>query len=245
MSIFKSLLFWTSSILFAILMFPITVLIWLISYPFDRERIMVHWWLTFQGVVLCKSSLLWDIKIEGREKAKRDETYIIISNHQSILDIILITCLRYRMRWISKIEVFKVPVLSWSMKMAKYIPIVRGDNESKELMLDESIKSLRKGISIMLFPEGTRSSDGMIRDFRKGAFQIAISAKLPILPILVDGTGKVLPKKGIVFSGGYLLKLKVMDPVYPSDFGTEDPVELAYRFKNKMESTLNIMRKES
>jgi 1-acyl-sn-glycerol-3-phosphate acyltransferase len=243
MDIFRSLLFWFFSITFAILMFPLTVLIWLFSFPFDNERIPVHWWLTYQGVVLGRCNFLWKIKIEGREKARKGETYVIISNHQSILDILLITSLRCRLRWISKIENFRVPLLNWSMKMAKYIPVERGNPDSKIVMMEEAVRTLNKGISIMMFPEGTRSVDGNMMDFKKGAFQLAIMTGKPILPVIIEGTGKVLPKKGIIFSGGQLLKIKILDPVYPASFSTDDPEELASRFKKRMESALDEMRK--
>jgi 1-acyl-sn-glycerol-3-phosphate acyltransferase len=245
MELLRSLFVWFFSVLFVILMFPLTFLIWSFNYPFDRECIIVHWWLNFQGIVLTRFNLLWKLKIEGREKAKKDETYVIISNHQSILDILLITCLRLRLRWISKIENFRIPILNWSMKMAKYIPIDRGNPESKAVMMEEAIRSLKQGISIMMFPEGTRSKDCTIQDFKKGAFEMALSTKKPILPVIIDGTGKVLPKKGIIFSGGYLLRVNVLDPVYPESFGITDPEELASKFRKIMETALNEMRREA
>jgi 1-acyl-sn-glycerol-3-phosphate acyltransferase len=245
MEVTRSLFVWIFSILFVIMMFPLTVMIWLVCFFFDHERKMVHGWLNLQGIVLCRCSLLWKIKIEGREKTKKGETYIIISNHQSILDILLITCLRYRLRWISKIENFRIPVLNWSMKMAKYIPIDRGNPDSKVVMMEESLRSLKQGISIMMFPEGTRSKDGRIMNFKKGAFQMAMKADKPILPIIIDGTGNVLPKKGIIFSGGYLLSVKVLDPVYPESFCTEDPEELASNFRDIMEKALDGIHKKT
>lgn len=245
MEIVRSLFVWLFSIIFVTILFPVTALIFIISYPFDNERAIVHWWLTFQGVVLCRCNLLWKIKVEGREKALNGETYVIISNHQSILDILLITSLRFRIRWISKIENFSVPILNWSMRMAKYIPVDRGNKESKEVMMEESIRTLKKGISIMMFPEGTRSKDGRIMDFKKGAFQMALNTGRPILPILIDGTGKVLPKKGIIFSGGYLLKIRLMDPVYPQSFSSSDPEELASFFRHKMKTALSEMHRET
>ena len=109
-------------------------------------------------------------------------------------------------------------------------------------MMEEAVRSLKNGISIMMFPEGTRSKDGSIQDFKKGAFQMALGTKKPILPVIIDGTGKVLPKKGIIFSGGYQLRVRVLDPVYPQDFGTTDPEELASRLKCIMEVALNEIR---
>jgi 1-acyl-sn-glycerol-3-phosphate acyltransferase len=226
-------------------MFPFTVFIRVVSFPFDKEGIMVHWWLTIQGIVITRVNMLWSIRIEGRNKAKPCETYVIISNHQSMLDILLITSLRYRLRWVSKIEIFRVPLLGWSMKMACYIPIDRGNSESKAIMMGKSLTSLQKGISVMLFPEGTRSIDGVMRDFKKGAFQMAIETKRPILPVVLDGTGKVLPRKGFIFSGSHPLRVRVLDPISPENFGTTDPVVLAEKLKNIIESDLQKMRNEN
>jgi len=179
---------------------------------------------------------IWKISIEGREKAVKGTTYVMISNHQSILDTILLTCLRYRFKWISKIENLKVPVLGWYLGMAGYIIVDRDNEKSKETMLADSYNCLKKGISLMIFPEGTRSRDNQIGVFKRGAFELAIKANVPILPILIDGTGGVLPKHGVVFSSGHHLKIKVLDPVQPDSFDTENPYDLAIKIQALMRS---------
>ena len=111
----------------------------------------------YQSLVISFLIPIWTIHIEGREKALKGATYVIISNHQSILDILLINCLRYKFKWISKIENFNVPVIGWYLRMADYITVDRGNEESKAEMLERSFTCLKRGISIMIFPEGTRS----------------------------------------------------------------------------------------
>jgi 1-acyl-sn-glycerol-3-phosphate acyltransferase len=244
MDILKSLAVWFIGIFYIGLLFPLTFLIWLVVLPFDRHRKVMHWMLTYQGFILSLILPVWKIKIEGRKKAKKGTTYIIISNHQSILDILLITCLRYRFKWISKIENMKVPVLGWYLLMAKYITVDRGNKESKEEMLEKSFHCLREGTSIMLFPEGTRSTDGEIGFFKRGAFQLAISANKPILPVLLDGTGGVLPKHGLIFKSGHKIRIRVFDPVMPEAFNTSDPDILALNFSNFMAAALKQLRAE-
>lgn len=109
----------------------------------------------------------WKINIAGREKVLKSSPYVIISNHQSILDILLINCLRFRYKWVSKIENIKVPVLGWYIRMAGYITVNRGDKDSKDNMMEKSYNYLERGISIMMFPEGTRSVNGEIGFFKE------------------------------------------------------------------------------
>jgi 1-acyl-sn-glycerol-3-phosphate acyltransferase len=238
----KSLFVWIFGLAYTIILFPVSLIIWVLLYPFDQERTITHWWLVIQACLLTKLIPIWKISVEGREKARRKIPYIIISNHQSILDILIMNCLRLKFRWISKIENYKVPVLGWYMRMAKYIAVDRGNKESKAEMMEKSVESLRKGISIMMFPEGTRSRDGEIAPFKLGAFQLALMTDKSILPVIVDGTGGILPKHGLMFSSGNKLKIKVLDPVHPGTFGTADPEELASKFRSLMIDELKKMR---
>ena len=167
---------------------------------------------------------------------------MIISNHQSMLDIIIINCLRYKIKWISKIENFKVPVIGEYLKMADYIIVDRENDDSKAEMLGRSYNCLKKGISIILFPEGTRSLDSEIGFFRRGAFQLALQADVPILPVIIDGIGGILPKHGFIFGSGFQIKIKVLDPVLQKDFGTDIPENLALKFSQLMESELTRIR---
>lgn len=244
MDLFKSAVIWMLGVSFLVLFFPLTFLVWLLSLPFDRERTLVHLVLTWQACLISNLVPVWKLKIEGRNKASRNTTYIIISNHQSILDILLINCLRYRYKWISKIENLKVPVLGWYLRMAAYITVDRGNKESKEAMLAEAELCLRKGISLMIFPEGTRSADCEIGFFKRGAFQLAITTGIPILPVIIDGTGGVLPKHGLIFGGYHTIRMRVLDPVPPSAFATTDPDQLALNFQTLMKEELGHLRSD-
>jgi 1-acyl-sn-glycerol-3-phosphate acyltransferase len=225
-----------------VILFPLTFIIWLLVLPFDRERFVVHWILMYQSLILVKLMPIWKIKIEGREKAVKGTTYVIISNHQSLLDILLINCLRLRFKWISKIENIKLPFLGWYLRMAGYITIDRGNEESKMEMLEKSSGCLKRKISIMLFPEGTRSLNSNIGFFKRGAFQLALEAQVPILPILIDGTGGILPKHGLIFNSGHHIKIRVLDPVMPESFGTDNVDELAARFNSLLVDEMKKLR---
>lgn len=244
MEVIKSLIVWIIVILYMTVTFPLTFLIWLIVFPFDRKRSVMHWMLIYEGTILIKLIPIWKITIEGRNKAKRKRTYVIISNHQSIIDIVIINSLLYRFKWISKIENMKVPFIGWYLRMADYITVERGDSGSKEKMMERSFECLRSGTSIMFFPEGTRSTNGEIGFFKRGAFQLAIGTQKPILPVVIDGTGGILPKHGLVFSSGHNIKIRVFDPVEPQSFGTDDPDILAAKFNIFMIEGLKKLRAE-
>jgi 1-acyl-sn-glycerol-3-phosphate acyltransferase len=242
MDILKSVIVWLIGICYIAITFPLTLIIWLLALPFDREKSIIHMFLMYQSLVLSFLIPIWKIRIEGREKAVKGTTYVIISNHQSLLDILIVNCLRYRFKWISKIENFKVPVIGWYLRMADYIIVDRGNEESKTEMLERSYSCLKKGISVMIFPEGTRSTDNEIGFFKRGAFQLALQADVPILPVLIDGTGGVLPKHGLLFGSGHHIRIKILDPVNPTDFGTDIPENLAFKLSLLMTTGLKELR---
>jgi 1-acyl-sn-glycerol-3-phosphate acyltransferase len=242
MDIVKSIIFWLVGIIFMLLVFPLTFVVWLLVLPFDRDRKITHGMLIYQSWILLWLMPIWKIRVEGRKKAVKGTAYVIISNHQSILDILLINFLRYRFKWISKIENMKVPMLGCYLRMADYITVNRGDKESKEEMMEKSYQCLKRGTSIMMFPEGTRSVDREIGFFRRGAFQLAISTHRPILPVLIDGSGGVLPKHGLIFNTGHKIRIRVFDPVTPESFDTDNPDMLSLKFSSFMTEALKELR---
>lgn len=245
MDIIKSLWVWFSSVVFILLAFPVAVLLWLISLPFDRRRRLNNRWMIFQGIVLTKMNPFWKVIVEGREKIDHKQAYIIVANHQSMLDIVVFNMLYHRLRWVSKIEIFKVPLVGWEMRMVKYIALERGNKHSVVRMMDECVSTLRDGISIVIFPEGTRSLTGEIGKFKTGAFQLAVKTDKPVLPVLIDGTGDILPKHGMIFRNHRVVRLKVLDPITPGQFITGDPEELAARVQSEMATALHGLRNTS
>ena len=243
MDVLKSVIVWLIGVSFVAVTFILSFIAWLITMPFDRNRSVIHWMLTWESIVLSHIIPIWKINIEGREKAVKGATYVIISNHQSMLDILLLNCLRYKFRWISKIENMKVPFIGWYLRMADYIVVNRGDEDSKNEMLEKSLNKLKNGVSIMMFPEGTRSLNSEIGFFKRGAFQLALQANVALLPVLIDGTGGILPKHGLIFGTGHKIRIKVLDPILPETFNTDTPEDLAMKVSIFMSSELNVMRK--
>lgn len=144
-------------------------------------------------------SILWvsciRVKVNGfqPEWAKRPNIYM--SNHQSNFDIpVLLSALPVQFRWLAKAELFKIPIFGSGMRGAGYISIDRSNRKSAFRSLIQAAKMIRNGTSVMIFPEGTRSSDGQLLSFKKGGFVLAVDAGVPIIPIAVSGTHEIMPK---------------------------------------------------
>jgi 1-acyl-sn-glycerol-3-phosphate acyltransferase len=245
MNVIKSIWVWLSSITFILLAFPVAVILWLLSLAFDSRRLMNNQWMVIQGIVLTKMSPFWKVITEGREKIDHKQAYIIVPTHQSMLDIVFFNMLRHRLRWVSKVEVFRAPLVGWEMRMTKYIEVIRGNKSSVIKMMEKCVESLQEGVSIVIFPEGTRSLTGAIGKFKTGAFQLAVKTDKPLLPVLIDGTGGILPKKGgVIFRNRRIVRIRVLDPIFPGQFGTGDPEELAARVQSLMVAAMEEMRSE-
>ena len=113
--------------------------------------------------------------------------YVVVSNHESFVDILLISHLPTEMKWMSKVEMLRIPLVGWMMRLARDIPLTRSDSGSRSAALVASRERLDSKVSVMIFPEGTRSKTGELRDFHAGAFKLAIDAQVPILPLAVLG----------------------------------------------------------
>ena len=222
-----SVVFWTFVVVTSLLLFPVALVIFLMTYPFDPQRRALHQFTCFWASLYTWFSPLWRVHVENRDRIDPHTTYVMVANHLSLLDILVLFRLFTHFAWVSKVENFKVPVIGWNMRLNGYIPLVRGDPESAGQMMAQCRAALGRGTSIMMFPEGTRSRDGRVQRFRPGAFQLAIETSTTILPILITGTGDALPKRGFVLQGKHRIGITVLDPIPPSAFASDDPRQLA------------------
>lgn len=211
------------------LFFP-ALFIWLVTLPFDKRKIILHQYTCFWGALYTWTTPSWKMHVIDRNKFKRDRLYVVISNHQSQLDILVAFNLFRHFKWVSKAEIFRVPFVGWNMYLNRYVRLVRGDKESIEQMMKVSEERLREGSSVFLFPEGTRSEDGNVKKFKPGAFILAHKLKIPILPIAISGTKKALPKHSMNYHGTHNLYMKVLDEIPYEVFANlsiEETAELA------------------
>ena len=226
-----STLFWAFLVASSALLFPIALAIWAITLPFDPRLRALHLFTCFWASLYTWANPAWPVRIAGREKIRRGEAYVMVANHQSLLDILVLFRLFVHFKWVSKIENFRIPLIGWNMHLNRYIPLRRGERSSVVQMLARCRETLAAGSSVMIFPEGTRSPDGRLRAFKPGAFVLAQSTQRPILPIVVEGTASALPKRGFVLQGRHPIRVTVLDEIAPESFAHESPEELALRVR--------------
>jgi 1-acyl-sn-glycerol-3-phosphate acyltransferase len=144
-----------------------------------------------------------NIVIIGSEHLKEGETYIYASNHSSLFDIpVILSALKDNIRIMYKKELEKIPILGWCLKVSPYISVNRSDPRDAMSGLEESLNSIREDVSVVIYPEGTRSKDGSLGSFKRGAFFLASRSGKPIVPIAIIGTNKILPSRSFEFSRG-------------------------------------------
>jgi len=143
------------------------------------------------------------VKIRGKENINKKQSYVFISNHQSQFDILsIVATLGIQFRWVIKKEIMKVPLFGYALYKSRNIFVDRSNTERAKESIHRGLERLPDGVSVMVFAEGTRSPDGRLGKFKKGGFNIAQDKGFPILPVTVNGSRRVLPKKSFVFYPG-------------------------------------------
>jgi 1-acyl-sn-glycerol-3-phosphate acyltransferase len=179
-------------------------------------------WLRRLARVSTRLSPTWHFTVEGKgppDIAQRP--YVVIANHESSADPFLLSFLPWDMRWVAKEELFRVPLVGWLLRLAGEVPIRRGDKDSAERMMAICRDTLAKGLSVMIFPEGTRSRDGELLPFKDGAFQLAIAAQVPVLPVCIEGTRACLPK-GSPWLGNADASVRILSPIPTAGMSPDD-----------------------
>ena len=238
-----SLYIWTFMLVTILPLFLLYCIIWLVVLPFDRKKLVTHCFTIGWTRLYLAINPGWRIQIEGMDRIDKMKHYILISNHQSIIDIALLLQLRVNFKWVSKIELAGFPFVGWVIWMNDHILVRRGDKQSVVQMSEACKRSLSEGFSIFMFPEGTRTSDGEIKPFKEGAFVMAKDNGIPILPVVLDGASKALPRKGFWFKAGQLFTIKVLDAIPAETVNELDLQELIHHARNKMISELIAIRK--
>ena len=193
--------------------FIIACMIWLLTAWFDHQRVILHYFSSFWATLYLWIMPSLRITIHGRDKIKSNQTYVIVSNHQSQLDILVVYRLFFPFKWVSKAENKNIPIIGWMMKLNRYIIVQRNDLSSIRKMIRDCQKTLASGMSVYIFPEGTRSETGKIAHFKQGAFILAKKSNVPILPIVIQGTYNALPKHSIVIHGSHSIDIHILDEI--------------------------------
>lgn len=218
MSYVLSALYLVWVMILSIVLFPIAVIIRIVTTPFDRSLIVLNYFSHLWGALYFWTNPFWSIKIIGRDKFVANQPYVIISNHLSTIDVLAASLLFTHFKWVSKIENFKIPFIGWTMFLNRYVAIKRGGISSIKNMISQSKAHLENGSSVFIFPEGSRSNDGQLKSFKTGAFKIAQEMQVPIMPVVLTDTDKAVPKSSLHFKGHQKISVEVLEPILPHQY---------------------------
>ena len=234
-SIIRSIIIWIYILLTIIVFSPLFIITWAFTFLFDKRLYLLSNVALFWGSVYTRLNPLWNVHVIGKDKIKKEDSYVIIANHQSLEDIIVMYRLGKPFRWVSKAEVFRIPVFGWLMNLSRDIKLKRTSKASIKKMLIDGEKALNLGCTLFIFPEGTRSKTGKMGNFKEGAFKLAQQSKKSIIPVIIYGTNDDLLSKLGIFKGNHNVTLKVLNEIPYSDFKDIDTSELSKQVKGIME----------
>lgn len=171
------------------------------------------------------------VRVNGLSNIQPDKSYIYMANHQSNFDIpVLLGYLPVQFRWLAKAELFKIPLFGRAMLGAGYVKIDRFNRQSAFESISTAARRLKDGVSVMIFPEGTRSRDGSIHKFKKGGFVMAIESGVPILPVILKGTWPIMAKSSLRINRGDV-EMEIAEPIDTTGYSMERKEELMDRVR--------------
>ena len=226
-----------------LLWLPMMAVGWLVTAPFDPPRYWTGYLFRKLPVVHQRLNPLWTFTVSGTLPENPRNPYVVVSNHESFVDILLISHLPWEMKWLSKKEMFKIPVAGWLMHLAKDIQLDRKDPRSAAAAMKLCATRLSQRVSVMIFPEGTRSTTGNLLPFKDGAFRLAIETGVPVLPLAVHGTSTAL-KPHDWRQGHSDAEVRVLAPVSTEGMTMDDLPELKTRVRAEIIEALRTMGRE-
>jgi len=237
-----SVYIWTFIIITMLPLFLLYFIIWGLCYAFDKKKAVTHYYTVLWTRLYLTINPYWKICIKNTEKIDRSKKYVMVSNHQSIIDIALLLQLRINFKWVSKIELAGVPFVGWVIWMNDHILVRRGDKKSVIQMAEACKRTLAAGTSVFMFPEGTRSRNSELNPFKEGAFIMARENEVPVLPIILDGASKALPGKGFWFKVTQTFTVSVLDTISAETVACLDLAHLIDHTRNQMMQELENIR---
>jgi 1-acyl-sn-glycerol-3-phosphate acyltransferase len=239
-----SLWSWLVLVVCILLWFPLLVLVRLFTFPFDRGRYVPGYIFRRIGPAMATLNPLWRFRYSGTLPSNPRRPYVVVSNHESFADILLISHLPWEMKWLSKAELFRIPVMGWMMWLVGDVPVRRGFGPSAVEAMARCREVLRNRVSVMIFPEGTRSKTAELLPFKDGAFRLAIEAGVPILPLALSGTGTALRKHDWRF-GKSVAEVKVLEPIETTGLTLDDVSVLKARVREIIVKARDSLAKSS
>ncbi len=228
-----SMLAWVVIALVTVYWFLLILALYLVHPLADPDRRIIHQLTTLWGRSLLALSGV-RVEIYGRERLPKSQPVILMANHQSYVDVPVLFLIHYPFKWMADAGLFRIPVFGWSMGMAGYIPVWRGQARSGMKALERARRWLAKGISVFIFPTGTRSHTGVLGRFQTGGFRLAVSTGTPIVPVVVAGTRPFLPRGSWVFRPVRRIQIHILEPIVPSSTRPQEIRRLARKVREEM-----------
>jgi len=208
-----SLFIWIAGIVITASAFLASVVIKFLPLPIPNREKLVHaqcfWW----SDTLIALNPFWKLDIKGLENIDPSQTYVVVANHQSLGDIIIIYQTHMYFKWVAKKELLKVPFIGGLLWVNDHVLVARDELGSIKEVYKKASAHLKSGVSMLFFPEGTRSATDEMGEFKNGAFKLAIKEKRPILPVFIGGTREAIPKGGFLFKTKVQGRLVVLPPI--------------------------------
>lgn len=210
----------------SIFFFVVNFTVWFLTVFIDRRLVVLQQLTCFWAAFYTYIIPTWRIRVSGRDNIHTGACYMVTCNHQSQLDILVLFRLYFHFKFVSKSDIFKIPLIGWNMYLNRYIGLKRGDKESIAKMMKDS------------------SRDGRIKDFKLGAFTLAKEKQVPILPIVVTGTKDALPKHQMKTHGVHQIRIRVLPEIPSTAFKDLSVQETADMVRNVMIEGLDKLEED-
>lgn len=218
MKLFRSFLFYAGLVISTLYLGTAAVAVGYITKRQELAHLVGRLW---GNVNLWTAGV--SVKVAGMDHINPKTAYVYAANHQSWFDIFAVLGkLPVQFRWLAKEELFRIPVLGQAMASIGYIPINRSDRRKAFESINIAANRVKNGTSVVIFPEGTRSLDGVLQPFKKGGFILAIHSQQPIVPISISGSHRILPKKGDWKIQPGTIHMTIGKPIPIAGLGTRD-----------------------
>ena len=234
---------WLYVILLVIVWTPLMAILYVCTVPFDPGRYAVGRFFRLAAVSLVRLSPRWHFRTSGVRITDPRRPYVVVANHESYADIFLLSTLPWEMKWMSKAEVLRIPFMGWMMRMAGDIAVHRGRADSRREALEGARDRLRRNVSVMIMPEGTRSRTSDMLPFKDGAFRLAIETGAPILPVAIAGTRHAMAAGSFVFNPA-TAEARVLEPVETTGMTTADVARLREDVRERIRVARDALRAE-
>jgi 1-acyl-sn-glycerol-3-phosphate acyltransferase len=241
---FLALMSWGLFCLVTIFWSCIVFIASVLLYPFDQDRKAIHFFISLWAKSVLVVCPYMKLEFQGKPLPK-DKAYVFIANHQSLLDIIVVLHMPNAFKFIAKKELFWIPFLGWSLWCAGYISLNRSDKFSGRQALTQAGGLLDRGASVLLFPEGTRSVDGQIKEFKIGAFKLAQMKGVPVVPIVICGTNEVIEKGSPIIRTRRKVVVQFSQPRIPHGAGKDQIKKFSELIRKEMMEQLSKIRGEA